>query len=138
MVLIDGMLSMVPPRCVCQCTIREDFVFLKEGKVSPVAVMEVAAQTAAVYMGIHWRTRHIGFLASCRDAEFYVDAYLLGDVLRVHAELLAETERSGSFECVVFRGEERTARLQLLVVKPAFEIAAAGEHPPQAPTPITG
>ena len=91
MVLIDGMLSMVPPRCVCQCTIREDFVFLKEGKVSPVAVMEVAAQTAAVYMGIHWRTRHIGFLASCRDAEFYVDAYFLGDVLRVHAELLAET-----------------------------------------------
>lgn len=138
MILIDGMLSMLPPRVVCQSTIREDFVFLQNGKVSPIAMMEVAAQTAAVYMGIHWRTRHIGFLASCRDAEFFVEEYTIGDVLLVHAELLAETERSGSFECVIMRNDERTARLQLLVVKPAFEIAAAGERPPQTPTPITG
>lgn len=138
MVLIDGMLSMIPPRVVCQCTITEDFVFLRDEKVAPVALMEAAAQTAAVYMGIHWQTRHIGFLASCRDAEFYVEEYRIGDVLLVHGELLGETERSGSFECKLFRGDELTARFQLLVVKPAFEIAAAGGRPTPAPTPITG
>ena len=138
MVLIDGMISMIPPRVVCQSTIGDDFVFLRDGRVSTVAILEVAAQTAAVYMGIHWRSRHIGFLASCREAEFFVDEYALGDVLEIHGELLSETDRSGSFECVIFRKGQRTARLQLMVVKPAFDVSASGDGPPSSPTPITG
>lgn len=138
MVLIDGMLSMIPPRVVCQSTIGDNFVFLRDGKVSNIAMLEVAAQTAAVYMGIHWRTRHIGFLASCREAEFFVDEYAIGDVLLVHGELLSETDRSGSFECVILRKGERTARMQLMVAKPPFPISADGDGPPSSPTPITG
>lgn len=138
MVLIDGMVSMAPPRVVCRATIREDFVFLENEEASPLSMVEVASQTAAVYMGIHWKTRHIGFLASCRDAEFFVDRYFVGDVLDIHAELLAETDRSGSFECAIYRRDERTARLQIMVVKPPFELAVAGAAPPPRPTPITG
>jgi predicted hotdog family 3-hydroxylacyl-ACP dehydratase len=125
MVLIDGMLSRESAHVVCQCTIGPGFAFLEGTQVSPLAMVEVAAQTAAVYMGMHWQTRDIGFLASCRSAEFFVDAYALGDVLQVRAELVGETDRSGSFECSIMRNGERTARMQLLVVKPGFELQVA-------------
>ena len=129
MVLIDGMVSRNPPHVTCQFTIGPSLVFLVDGKASPLAMMEVAAQTAAVYLGIHWRTRHIGFLASCRSAEFFASTYEVGDVLLVHAELLGETDRSGSFECVVERRGERTARMQLLVAKPPFDFEVGSGDP---------
>ncbi len=73
--------------CIAEYRVAEDCLFLKEnGRLEPVALMEIMAQSFAAGNGVTHPAR-FGYLASMRSMKIHGDA-CVGDVLRARVRLV--------------------------------------------------
>ena len=106
MLLLDELLSEHDEKSVvCRTTLREDFLFARNGRVDAVVSVELIAQALGACVGLADRRKgrlpRIGFLVGVRDATFAVGSFNVGDVLEVTATHVWGEETLGNFRGTV-------------------------------------
>lgn len=140
MLLIDDLVEVTAQRAVCRTTIHPDCVFAIDGRVHPAAMIEFVAQACAIYAGAvsarDGGPPRLGLIMACREAEFAVDAFAVGDELTIVAAKTFGGDQMASFIGTVSRGDAVCATIQLSVVDaaraaltPAAEPRGAGGEP---------
>ncbi len=108
MVLVDEVVDAADGRVAARVTLRPDSPFVEDGRVPAVVAIEYMAQTIGTYAGLRARAAgrppRIGFLLGTRDLTLEVDAFAVGDELRIEARHVWGDEQIGSFQCEVLRG----------------------------------
>lgn len=113
---------------VCHVIIRPDFIFLDDGIVRPVAMIELVAQACAVHLGLQARREgkppRIGMLVACREADFLAAALAVGDELTVTVDRVFDEPEVTAFRGTVARGGAVIGRVSLSVVDGELALAA--------------
>jgi predicted hotdog family 3-hydroxylacyl-ACP dehydratase len=121
MLLLDRALAADWQSIVCETTIRDDSTFVRDGKVAATVAIEYMAQAAAAWLGALARAATGigggGWLVGLRDVQLHVDAFVIGDVLEVHAHHAWGRERFMSFDCKVLVGGRTVASATLNVLR---------------------
>jgi predicted hotdog family 3-hydroxylacyl-ACP dehydratase len=129
MLLIDDIVDWSEERAVCRATIHPDCVFAIDGVVHPAAMIEFVAQACAIYVGVRSSRSgdppQIGFIMACRDVQFEVDRFAVGDELTITATKVFGQKQLAAFTGTVARGGALCATVQLSVVDAAL---AASQH----------
>ena len=132
MLLIDEIVEVSELRAVCRTTIHPDCVFAIDGVVHPSAMIEVVAQTCAIFAGVRGardgNPPRLGLLIACREVELAVDRFVIGDVLTIVANRVFGDDQLAAFTATVLRGELVCVTVELSVVDAALAAAprAAG------------
>ncbi len=120
MLLIDEIVDITDARAVCRTTLHADCVFARDGLVHPAAMIELVAQTCAVWAGVTsaraGSTPQVGFLVACREVAFAVDSFSVGDELTIVATKIHGSDQLATFNGIVSRGDEVCVTIQLSVV----------------------
>ncbi len=107
MILIDEVVEAAEGRIAARVTLRPGSMFVEGDRVPAIVAIEYMAQTIGAYAGLRARaTGHpprIGFLLGTRELTLEVDAFAVGDELRIEARHVWGDERIGSFQCEVLR-----------------------------------
>lgn len=129
MLLIDDIVEVTEQRAVCRATIRPDCVFAIDGAVHPAAMIEFVAQACAIYASAisagDGGPPRLGLIMACREAEFAVDAFAVGDELTIVASKAFGGNQMASFTGTVSRGDTLCATIQLSVVDAELAALAA-------------
>jgi predicted hotdog family 3-hydroxylacyl-ACP dehydratase len=137
--LLDDIIEITEARAVCRATIRPDCVFAIDGRVHPAAMIEYVAQACAVYAGAVSAQSgggpRLGMIMACREVDFAVDAFAVGDELTIAAQKVFAGSQMAAFTGTVLRGGQVCATLQLSVVDAEY---AAAQPPPSAHAPDAG
>jgi len=130
MLLIDDIVEVTEQRAVCRATIHPDCVFAIDGAVHPAAMIEFVAQACAIYASANSAgdgPPRLGLIMACREAEFAVDAFAVGDQLTIVASKAFGGNQMASFTGTVSRGDALCATIQLSVVDAELAaLSAAG------------
>ena len=120
MLLIDDIVEVTEQRAVCRATIRPDCVFAIDGAVHPAAMIEFVAQVCAIYATANSAGEggapRLGLIMACREAEFAVDAFAVGDELTIAASKAFGGNQMASFTGTVSCGDALCATIQLSVI----------------------
>lgn len=120
MLLIDDIVEVTGQRAVCRATIHPDCVFAIDGAVHPAAMIEFVAQACAIYASAisagDSGPPRLGLIMACREAEFAVDAFAVGDELTIVASKAFGGNQMASFTGTVSRGDTLCATIQLSVI----------------------
>lgn len=119
MLLIDDIVEVTAQRAVCRTTIHPDCVFAIDGAVHPAAMIEFVAQACAIYASANSAgdgPPRLGLIMACREAEFAVDAFAVGDQLTIVASKTFGGNQMASFTGTVSRGDALCATIQLSVI----------------------
>ena len=108
MCFVDDVLEVGPTSVITTMTLRPDHILAdSEGAVSPVAAIELFAQSAAVLMSHRTSGSDpnpvAGALLGTRGVDFYVPTLRVGDVLRVVAKESWGAGALAQFDCELFR-----------------------------------
>lgn len=118
--LLDDIVEVTDNCAVCRATIRPDCVFAVDGRVHPTAMIEYVAQACAVYAAVvsakDGGGPRLGLIMACREAEFAVDAFAVGDELTIVASKAFGGNQMASFTGTVSRGDTLCATIQLSVI----------------------
>lgn len=129
MLLIDDIVEWSELRAVCRTQIRPDCVFAIDGAVHPSAMIEFVAQVCAIYVGVRSARSgdppQIGFIMACREIDFAVDRFAVGDELTITADKTFGQKRLAAFTGTVHRGGALCATVQLSVIDAEL---AASQH----------
>jgi len=129
MLLIDDLVEVTELRAVCRTVIHPDCVFAIDGRVHPAAMIEFVAQVCAIYAGAISASGggppRLGLIMACREAEFAVDAFAVGDELTIVAAKAFGGNQMASFTGTVSRGDALCATIQLSVVDAELAAQAA-------------
>ena len=129
MLLIDDIVEITETRAVCRATIHPDCVFAIDGAVHPAAMIEFVAQACAIYASASSAEDggppRLGLIMACREAEFAVDRFAVGDQLTIVASKAFGGNQMASFTGTVSRGDALCATIQLSVVDAEL---AASQH----------
>jgi predicted hotdog family 3-hydroxylacyl-ACP dehydratase len=111
MCFIDDVISVTPNSVTTTMTLRADHILAVDGLVSPIAAIELFAQSAAVLMSHRTSGSDpnpvAGALLGTRGVDFLVPSLRVGDVLRVVAtESWGANGALAQFDCELFRGPE--------------------------------
>jgi len=111
MILVDEVVEYAPPRIVCRVRLRDDSMFVEDGKVPGLLAAEYMAQTIGCFAGYARLSRgepiRIGYLLGTREMKLDVDHFAVGDEVIVEASHLFGESMIGSFRCKVsLRGKE--------------------------------
>lgn len=121
MLWLDAVLSHHEDEVRCGLTLRDEHVFVARGEAEAVVAIEWIAQAVAALVGLRDRARDAaprpGYLIAVPQAELFVDAFKVGDVLAITARYAWGDDTLGSFEGEVHRGEALAARAQLSVYR---------------------
>lgn len=121
MLWIDEVVSHQGDDVHCRLTVRESHVFVEAGRVEPVVAIEWMAQTVGALVGLYDRTRaqqpRPGYLIAVPEAQFFVEAFMVGDVLDLKAHRAWGDSTLASFEAQVERAGQLVARAQLSVYR---------------------
>jgi predicted hotdog family 3-hydroxylacyl-ACP dehydratase len=130
MLLIDDIVELTEQRAVCRATIHPDCVFAIDGAVHPAAMIEFVAQACAIYasaVAAGGGPPRLGLIMACREAEFAVDRFAVGDELTIVASKAFGGNQMASFTGTVSRGDALCATIQLSVVDAELAaLSAAG------------
>ncbi len=106
--------------CIVRITAHSRFA--TPSGVPAVVCLEYMAQAVAVQASVAVGGIHGGWLAGCPELELFVDAFALGDVLRVQARPSTPPGHTfgaiRAFFCTVHREESLLARASLFVYEP--------------------
>lgn len=121
MLLIDDVLEASDERFVCRATIRDDCVFAVDRQVHPSAMIEFAAQTCAAGIGVlaarEGNPPKLGLIMGCREMEFGVDFFGVGDELVISADKAFGQTHIAAFACTVARAGAVCVTIHLSVVE---------------------
>ncbi len=130
MCFIDDVLAVSPSSVETTMTLRADHILCVGGVVSPIAAIELFAQSAAVLMSHRTSGSDpnpvAGALLGTRGVDFLVPELRVGDVLRVVATESWGAGALAQFDCELFRavdgggGSELCARGTINVVGEAL------------------
>ena len=119
MLLLDELLEAGPGFARCAVRIREDSVFVEEGRVRAVVALEYMGQAAAALAGLkspEGGGRPVaGLLLGTRELTLRVPCFEVGDALVVDVKEEYRDERLSSFRCSVQRAGETVAEAVLNV-----------------------
>ena len=118
MLLIDELVEVSDVRAVVRTTIKPDCVFARDGIVHPAAMIEFMAQCCAIMVAARpsGKGPQLGFVISCREVDFWVDSFAVGDKLELTADKLHGHEALVVFDCTVVRDGVECATMQLSAV----------------------
>jgi predicted hotdog family 3-hydroxylacyl-ACP dehydratase len=121
MLWIDEVVNHQGDEVHCRLTVRASHVFVEARRVEPVIAIEWMAQTVGALVGLYDRAESSrprpGYLIAVPDAQFFVDAFHVGDVLELKAQLAWGDSTLASFEAQVERRGQLAARAQLSVYR---------------------
>lgn len=121
---VDEVVATGPESVHCRLTIRDEHVFVREGKVEPLVAVEWMAQAIAALVGLRDRAQNQdvrpGYLIAVPEATFAVDEFVLGDVLDLHARRVWGDDELASFECRVDRAGVTAATATISVYRRAL------------------
>jgi len=105
--LIDEVRDCTASRATCVSRIDEGHVLLHEGRVSPMAAIELFAQAAAALMifraGTGGEEIRSGKLLGTRRVDLEADGFEVGDELVVTAEEVWSTGHLSQLQCAMHR-----------------------------------
>jgi predicted hotdog family 3-hydroxylacyl-ACP dehydratase len=124
MLWIDRVIAREGDRVRCSLTLREDHVFVHDGRVEPLVAIEWMAQALGALVGMidreHDQNPRPGYLIAIPDGHFYVTHFSVGDVVEIEAARVWGDDQLASFECKVERGALLCATAQLSVYRKAL------------------
>lgn len=124
MLWVDEVLAHEEDSVTCRLTLRDEHVFMEDGKVEPIVAIEWMAQAVAALVGLWDRSNELdvrpGFLIAIPEARLEIDEFLLGDELTLRAKRVWGDQQLASFECEVERLGTRVASAQLSVYRRAL------------------
>ncbi len=124
MLWIDEVLAVEPEAVHCRLTIRNDHLFVHEGKVEALVAVEWMAQSIAALVGTRDRAQdqdvRPGYLIAVPEACFEVEAFAPGDVLDLFARRVWGDDELASFECRVERESVVAATATISVYRRAL------------------
>ena len=92
--LIDTILTVDRKQAVTRATVKESWPLFAEKAVSPIVLVELAAQTAGVCIGWNEKmntdgpeTRAAGWLVGIKQARFYAEKIPLGTCITIQSEI---------------------------------------------------
>src|SRR5262245_24932646 len=123
MVLLDRVISVDEDSLLAEVCIRSDSLFCNGSGVGAWVGIEYMAQAIGAWAGYTAQLRgepvKLGFLLGTRRYECRHPLFVLGSVLRVHAQRLFQSENGlGSFECTIDNEEGRVATATVTVFQP--------------------
>ncbi|HEV7558343.1 MAG TPA: hypothetical protein VGO00_22895, partial [Kofleriaceae bacterium] len=115
MLLIDDIVEVSDDHAICHAVIKPGCVFLRDGVVHASAMIEVMAQCCAVVASARSSIGkpRLGLIVSCREVEFAVDSFAIGDQLVVTAKRVHGQHQLAVFACSVVRNDQVCATMQL-------------------------
>jgi predicted hotdog family 3-hydroxylacyl-ACP dehydratase len=119
MLLIGEVVEVDTERAVTSSTVGAAWPMVSDGAVSPLVMVELAAQTAGVCNG--WEriqsrgldSEQMGWLVAIKRAEFHVDCLAVGSTVRVTAENALVFDRFREVTSQVFLGNRLVAEVIL-------------------------
>jgi len=131
MLLIDDIVEWSELRAVCRTVIRPDCVFAIAGAVHPAAMIEFVAQVCAIYVGVRSARSgdrpQVGFIMACREVDFAVDRFAVGDELTITADKTFGQKQLAAFTGTVHRGGALCATVQLSVIDAELAASQPGD-----------
>lgn len=111
---IDEVVAVKGATIRTRTTLREDFLMLDGGKVSPMVAIELFAQSAALFMAHRSSASDVPFvqgaLLGSRTLDADVPFLAVGDTLEVEAEEVFGAGNLAQFKCRLFREGTEIAR----------------------------
>lgn len=124
MLWVDEVLRHEDDNVTCRLTVRDEHVFVEQGRVEPLIAIEWMAQAVGALVGLWDRgndeSPRPGFLIAIPEARFEVESFAVGDVLTLHARRAWGDHQLASFECEVELRGQRVASAQLSVYRRAL------------------
>jgi len=121
MLWIDEVIAHGDDDVHCRVTVRESHVFVEAGQVEPVVAIEWMAQAVGALVGLndraHAQQPRPGYLIAVPEARFFVETFVVGDVLELKAHRAWGDATLASFEATVERTGQLVARAQLSVYR---------------------
>lgn len=137
MLWIDAVIAHDEDEVRCRVTVREDHLFVEDGKVEALVAIEWIAQAVGALAGLRDRHEPVaprpGFLIAVPEAELAVEHFAVGDALEVVARRAWGDDALGAFEGEVWRGDALTVRAKLSVYRPHHESDPQGLARGRAP-----
>jgi predicted hotdog family 3-hydroxylacyl-ACP dehydratase len=128
MLCLDEVGDETENRVVCYTTLRPDFIFIEDGRISAAVLIELVAQASAVYLGVkavsQGRPPRFGMLVGCREAELLVPELAVGDELTVTVDRLFEEPEVSAFAGTVTRRGAVIGRVSVSVIDGGPAVAA--------------
>jgi len=129
MLFLDDVVDVSWTRIVTATTFDADFLLAKDGRVSPLVVIELFAQSAAALMAHRSAQTDApdvsGYLLGARKLDVTVDAFAVGDAVRTEAEEKWGAGALAQFACKCFVGDAVVAEGAINVA--AGQLPADGE-----------
>jgi len=127
MLMIDALVAHSDDACTCTKTFRQGDPLVEDGRVSPLAVLELFAQTAAAHFGyaglVHGGAMSSGALLGTRRIDVSVDALRVGETITIVATRVMAIPPMAQFECVATIGDR-------VIASGSINVAMGG--PPRA------
>jgi predicted hotdog family 3-hydroxylacyl-ACP dehydratase len=119
MILVDEVLAHEGSGVRSRVKIREDSLFVKDGRVPAVIAIEYMAQGIGLHAGFEACRKgnpvRVGYLLGTREMNLEVDSFEVGDELEIEVERLFGEEQLGAFRCSVSRAGKQVAAATLSV-----------------------
>lgn len=119
MVLLDSIVTFEGADIVCASELHADSLFVREGRLEPLALVEHMAQAVAIWYGLSPREGRVGdgIVVALQGVELSADAPKVGDELRVEAHRLWDDGTLGKFESRVRVGERLLVCATVVVLR---------------------
>lgn len=129
MLFLDDVIDVSWTRIVTETVIGPEFLLLREGRVSPLVVIELFAQSAAALMAHRSAQSDApdvsGYLLGARKLDVSVDGFAPGDTIRTEAEEKWGAGALAQFACKCLVGDRVVAEGAINVA--AGQLPADGE-----------
>jgi predicted hotdog family 3-hydroxylacyl-ACP dehydratase len=123
MLLLDTLIEATDDGATCEWRVNADDYFVESEQGVPAYVgVEFMAQCVAVNAGARARIvglgPPLGFLLGARHFKASVSHFQIGEVYRASCrELIRDDSGMGSYECAIFRGDDKVAETRLAVLE---------------------
>ena len=124
MLLVDTILDVDTSNALTQATVKSDWPLVTKTQVSPIVLVELAAQTAGVCLG--WTAMQSdkasaaapkGWLVGVKRATFYVDSIALGKRIITHTENKLVADDYKEISATLTMDQETIAEIQIQVLQ---------------------
>ena len=120
MLVVDEIIEVTDISIECRATIRPDNIFVQNGVVNPIAMIEFVAQACAILIGIRAEAKpsgpRLGFIVGCREVTFSVDEFHVGDELTLVGTKVHGQEHLGGFTGSVIKNGTSVVTVHLTAV----------------------
>jgi predicted hotdog family 3-hydroxylacyl-ACP dehydratase len=124
MKLIDTIITVDRKQAVSRATVKESWPLFADKAVSPIVLVELAAQTAGVCIGWNEKmktdgpeTKAAGWLVGIKKARFYVDMISLETCITIRSEIRLAVENYREIAATASIGDKVAAEINLQILQ---------------------